>query len=76
MKTHRFDPYSLLLGIITVVVGIAAVNSRIGNLINDRPDALIPVLVLSVGFVAIGVAMRRSVQNVDGPSDDQNDSAE
>ena len=76
MKTHRFDPFSLLLGIITVVAGIAAVNSRIGNLINNRPDALIPLLVLTAGVVTIAVAMRRSVQDVDGASHDQHDSAE
>jgi hypothetical protein len=61
VKTHRFDPISLLLGIVTVIVGLAAINSRLGRLINDRPDSLIPLLVLAVGLVAVVVATRRSL---------------
>ena len=83
MKTHRFDPISLVLGIITMVVGFAAISSRLGNLINDRPDALIPLIVLAVGLIAVVVATRRSLQGaegslqrVDGSGDDQNDRAE
>ena len=83
MKTHRLDPISLALGIITVVVGFAAINSRLGNLINDRPDALVPLLVLAAGLVAVVVATRRSLhgnatplQDVDGAGDDQHDSAQ
>jgi hypothetical protein len=76
MKAHQFDPISLLFGIVAIIVGFAAINSRLGNFINDRPDALIPLVVLGVGVLAIAVATRRSLQDVDGASDDQYDSAE
>ncbi len=76
MKPHQFDPISLVLGIITVVVGFAAINSRLGRLINDRPDGLIPLIVLAVGVVVVVVATRRSLTDVDGPGDDQYDSAQ
>ena len=76
MKTHRLDLTSLLFGIATVVLGIAAIRGRLGNLINNRPDALIPLLLLSVGLLAIGTAARRSFQDVDRSSDDQHDGAE
>jgi hypothetical protein len=76
MKTHRFDPVSLVFGIAVIVVGIVATNSRLGNLINNRPDALIPLLVLGAGLLAVIVATRRSFQDVDGASDDQHDGAE
>ncbi|HEX3089387.1 MAG TPA: hypothetical protein VHQ23_12080 [Ilumatobacteraceae bacterium] len=76
MKTHRFDPISLFFGIITIVVGFAAINSRLGKLVNDRPDALVPLLLLAAGVVAVVVATRRSLQDVDGASDDQHDSAQ
>ncbi len=59
MKTHRLDPVSLLLGIITIVAGIAAINGHIGNLINSRPDALVPLIVLGVGLLTVVVATRR-----------------
>jgi formate hydrogenlyase subunit 3/multisubunit Na+/H+ antiporter MnhD subunit len=76
VKTHRFDPISLFFGIITIVVGFAAINSRLGKLVNDRPDALVPLLLLAAGVVAVVVATRRSLQDVDGASDDQHDSAQ
>jgi 4-hydroxybenzoate polyprenyltransferase len=76
VKTHRFDPISLLFGIAAVVAGFAAVNSRLGNLLNDRPDALIPLLVLGVGALAMAVAARRSFQDVDSTRNDQHDRAE
>jgi 4-hydroxybenzoate polyprenyltransferase len=76
VKTHRLDLVSLLFGIVTVVIGFAAINSRLGNLLNDRPDALVPVLLLSVGVTAIAIATRRSFQDVDGTGDDQHDRAE
>ena len=57
-------------------MGFTAINSRIGNLVNDRPDALFPLLVLAFGIVAVVVATRRSLQDVDGASDDQYDGAE
>ena len=76
MKTHRLDLTSLLFGIATVVLGIAAIRGRLGNLINTRPDVLIPLLLLGVGLLAIGTAARRSFQDVDRPSDDQDDGAE
>ena len=61
MKTHRVDVVSLVLGIITVIAGIAANRARLGNLINDRPDAMLPLLVLGIGVVAVAVATRRMV---------------
>jgi hypothetical protein len=59
VKAHRLDPISLLLGIAAVAVGIAAINGRLGNLINNRPDALIPLLILGAGAVAVLLAARR-----------------
>jgi tellurite resistance protein TehA-like permease len=59
VKTHRFDPVSLVFGIVIIVVGIAATNGRAGNLINSRPDALVPLIVLGVGLLALVVATRR-----------------
>ncbi len=76
MKTHRFDPISAVFGVLAIIVGIAAVNLRLGNVINDRPDALIPLLVLTAGLLAVIVAARRSLQDVDRSSDDQHDRAE
>ena len=76
MKAHRFDPVSLVLGIIVIAMGIAASSARLGNLVNDRPDALVPVLLLVLGVVAVAVATRRSLQDVDGSGDDQYDRAE
>ena len=76
MKTHRFDLISLLFGIVTVAIGFAAINSRLGNLLNDRPDALVPVLLLSIGVAAIAIATRRSLQDVDSAGDDQHDRGE
>jgi flagellar motor component MotA len=76
MKTHQFDPVSFVFGIAVVIVGIVATNSRLGNLINNRPDALIPLLVLGAGLLAVIVATRRSFQDVDGAGDDQHDRAE
>ena len=76
MKTHRFDPISLLFGIVAVVVGFAAINARLGNMLNDRPAALIPLLLLGFGVVVMAVAARRSLQDVDGAGNDQHDRAE
>jgi hypothetical protein len=76
VKVHRFDPVSMLLGIIVIVIGVAATNARLGRLINDRPDGLIPLLVLGLGLLAVAVATRRSLQDVDGAGNDQHDSAE
>lgn len=76
MKTHRLDLVSLMFGVVVVVIGFAAINSRLGNLLNDRPDALIPVLLLSVGVAALAIATRRSLQDVDSAGDDQHDRGE
>jgi hypothetical protein len=76
VKAHRFDPLSLVLGILVIVVGVAATSTRLGNLVNDRPDALLPGLLLALGVVVVAVATRRSLQDVDRPGDDQYDSAE
>jgi len=71
VKAHRFDPLSLLLGLVVIISGVAAINGHIGNLINDRPHALIPGVLLAFGIVAIAVATRRSLQDVDRTGDDQ-----
>ena len=76
MKTHRFDPISLVFGVAAIVVGFAAINSKLGNMLNDRPDSLIPLLVLGFGVIAMAVAARRSFQDVDGASDDEHDRSE
>ncbi len=76
MRTHRLDLVSLLFGLAAVVVGFAAINARLGNLLNDRPDALVPLLLLAAGISAIALATKRSFQDVDRASDDQHDSAE
>jgi uncharacterized membrane protein HdeD (DUF308 family) len=76
VKTHRFDPVSLVLGIAAIVVGIAAIDARLGNLVNDRPDALVPLLLLCIGIVAIAIATKRSLQDVDRASDNQYDGSE
>ncbi len=76
MKPHRFDPVSLLLGLVTIVIGIAAIKGHLGNLANDRPDSLIPMIALGAGVLAVIVATRRSLQDVDGAGDDQHNSAE
>ena len=76
MKAHRLDPVSLVLGVLVIIAGVAATSTRLGNLINNRPDALVPALLLALGVVAVAVAARRSLQDVDGSGDDQYDRAE
>jgi uncharacterized membrane protein HdeD (DUF308 family) len=76
VRPHRFDAISMLLGVAVIIVGIAAINSRLGNLINDRPDALIPLVLLGVGIIVIAIATRRSLQDVDRAGDHQRESAE
>lgn len=76
MKIHRLDPISLAFGIAVVIVGITAIKGHLGNLVNDRPDALIPLIVLGAGLLAVAVAARRSLQDVHGAGDDQHDRAE
>jgi hypothetical protein len=63
MTTHRFDPISLVLGAIVIAIGIAAGNARLGNLINHRPDALVPLAVLGAGLLTVAVAARRIVHS-------------
>jgi hypothetical protein len=72
VKAHRLDPISLLLGAIVIAIGIAAGSARLGNLINNRPDALVPLLVLGAGLLTVAIATRRIVhQDVDDePADD------
>lgn len=76
MKTHRLDLVSLLFGIVVVILGIASINGRLGNVVNDRPDALIPLIVLGGGVLAVAVATRRSFQDVHRAGDDEHDRAE
>jgi hypothetical protein len=74
MKTHRLDPVSLLFGILVLIAGIAATNARLGNLINDRPEALLPLVVLGVGLLTVAVATRRIVR-ADSDSDTSDEQA-
>jgi flagellar motor component MotA len=76
MKTHRLDLVSLLLGIFVVIVGIVSIDGHLGNIVNDRPDALIPMVVLGAGVLAVAVATRRSFQDVHRAGDDEHDRAE
>jgi hypothetical protein len=73
MKAHRFDPVSLVLGVIVILVGITASTARLGNLINHRPDALVPLVVLGVGLLAVATATRRIVR--EDSHDDRADDA-
>ena len=66
MKTHRFDALSFLLGIATIVLGITTISGRLGTVLNDRPDSVIPMIVLGAGLVAIAVAAKRAI---DRPND-------
>ena len=54
-----------MFGIVIILVGIAAINGHAGNLINSRPDALVPLIVLGVGLVALVVATRRVLNGRD-----------
>ena len=65
MKAHRFDLLSMLLGVAFVIAGIAAISSRLGKLLNDRPEALIPLVLLGIGVAAIVAGTRRSLQDRD-----------
>ncbi|MEP7112512.1 MAG: hypothetical protein ABI862_04540 [Ilumatobacteraceae bacterium] len=76
MKTHEFDLVSVVFGVVVIILGIAAIGGRLGNLINDRPDALVPLMVLAAGVLTVMVATRRSFQDVDRAGDDQHDRAE
>jgi divalent metal cation (Fe/Co/Zn/Cd) transporter len=76
VRRHRFDLISMLLGIAVVIVGIEAINSRLGNLINDRPHTLVPLVLLGAGIVVIGIATRRSFEDVHRSGDHQNDGGE
>ncbi|MEO7370509.1 MAG: hypothetical protein ABI949_02130 [Ilumatobacteraceae bacterium] len=76
MKKHRLDPISLLFGLAVIILGFTATNSRLGTMVNDRPDRLVPVLLLVVGLAAVAVAGRRSFQDVDRAGDDEHDGAQ
>jgi flagellar motor component MotA len=69
VKTHRLDLVSLVLGIGSIIAGIAATNGRLGNLINDRPNWLVPLIILGAGLLAIGVAARRGLHERQAPVD-------
>jgi hypothetical protein len=85
VKTHRFDLISLVFGIVAIAIGIPAINGRLGNLVNDRPDALVPLIILGAGLVAVAVALKRGIgagdsapllQDVDGAGNHQGDRGE
>lgn len=85
MKTHRFDLISLVFGVVVIAIGIPAINGRLGNLVNDRPDALVPLIILGAGLVAVAVALKRGIgagdsaplfQDVDSPGNHQDDRGE
>ena len=60
MNRHRLDLLSLLLGAASVAIGIITSTDRLGALINDRPDSLVPVASLVAGAVLVFVALRRA----------------
>ena len=57
MKRHAFDPVSLVLGVVVLVVAIAALAGSLGELLNE-PAAAIPIAVALVG-VALIASVRR-----------------
>jgi hypothetical protein len=61
MNRHRLDLLSLLLGAAVVAIGIITSTDRLGALINDRPDSLVPVASLAAGAVLVFIALRRAV---------------
>jgi hypothetical protein len=61
MNRHRLDLLSLLLGAAVIAVGIITSTDRLGALINDRPDSLVPVASLAAGAVLVFIALRRAV---------------
>ncbi len=61
MNRHRLDLLSLLLGAAVIAVGIITSTDRLGSLINDRPDSLVPFATLAAGAVLVFVALRRAM---------------
>ena len=61
MNTHRFDPISLVLGLLAIAAGIGAANGSLVGVITKRPDTLVPLLLMVAGVVAIAMAARRSI---------------
>ena len=61
MNRHRLDVLSLLLGAAVIAIGIITSTDRLGALINDRPDSLVPVASLAAGAVLVFIALRRAL---------------
>jgi len=61
MNRHRLDLLSLLLGATVIAVGIITSTDRLGTIINDRPDTLVPAASLVVGAVLVVIALRRAL---------------
>jgi hypothetical protein len=58
VKRHPLDPTSLVLGVGLIVLGVAALVGRLGEIIN-RPALFVPLAVGIVG-VALVVGGRRT----------------
>lgn len=61
MTRHKLDLVSLLLGAGVIAIGIITSTDRLGALLNDRPDSLIPAATLVAGAVLVFIALRRAV---------------
>jgi hypothetical protein len=57
MTPQRFDPASLLLGLVAIAIGVAALIGRLGELMN-RPAAALPLAIGVLGLAVIASARR------------------
>ena len=67
MNRHAFDPVSLVLGVVVLVVAIAALAGGLGELLNE-PGAAIPIAIALLGVALIG-SVRRGPTDVEAPPD-------
>jgi len=63
VKSHRFDPWSLIFGLVIVVVGLfflttTSLMDLVGRL-NSAMDLGLPVLALVIGAALVVPALRR-----------------
>jgi hypothetical protein len=58
MSRHPLDPVSLVLGLVVLAAGVAAVMGELGELLN-QPAAAVPLAIALVG-IALILSVRRS----------------
>ena len=63
VKRHPLDPVSLVLGLLVVVVAIAALSGRLGELLNE-PAAVVPIAAGLAGLALIASVLRRPASDV------------